>query len=804
MITRPAERAGLTFEAGLVERMLDDTGSEPGALALLAFALAELYAAKTADGTLTQVAYDGFGGVKGAIGQRAEDAVHRLGVTLKTVGEVFQGLLEIGEGKAVTRRALWARLVKSGEAEKLVTAFINARLLVASRSEAGQAVVEVAHEALFTAWQRLCTWVDTHRKQLKAGQDLEKAAREWHDIGEPRSGLASGARLKHYRQAIDPSALASRFLRASRRRLWIFRTLKVSAATLVLAIVAWFLITFVTSVQIIRVVGNSYGGLRKDLEIFNSTVGSEWPWHRAELVDDWNTKDTNARFDIAMQVLRGDIEADVIELDGIWLPSFIDNNPPFLESLNKWYGTDFEDRFWKQSLEVARPVGTAPSVCRDQDGKDTQCLYAIPLYVDVGLLFYRSDLLPGLQSNPKPQQDCQCDKVEIPRIQLDNLLEQVRKAVKDYPHPGLEGLVFQSTEYEGLNCMFFELLALELAREGEPISTLAPDKIYTDNCETSPPTCPGYKALERMHSWIYSEKHVVPSSTLVFREEESRFLFTYGKAVLLRNWPYVLQQKWPEGNPVTKDKVGVVQLKDGKPILGGWYLGIPSRAKHKDDAWQLIKFLADRDSNDQDLMLNRPRIPADQEILKKVLKDKYEKKDEKNESCLCLFSKGIQSALEQAMVRPKLVGYPEASKDIAKALHKVLVNPNAGDSAMKEALKDAQEALNKAPDKFKKFMWCDLRFMDPPYDKTEKEIIDNFEIKFKSKIQECAVLIVRATSDSEKWTVAGFNDEGKFRTVVIDDPSHELSKELKKEPINKIRIVELALSSLGRTLPPRI
>ncbi|MCK7582259.1 MAG: hypothetical protein MZV65_46090 [Chromatiales bacterium] len=66
----------------------------------------------------------------------------------------------------------------------------------------------------------LSDWIETHREQLKAGQDLEEAAEEWQAIGKPGSALASGARLKRYRQAIKPSALADRFLRASRRRLW--------------------------------------------------------------------------------------------------------------------------------------------------------------------------------------------------------------------------------------------------------------------------------------------------------------------------------------------------------------------------------------------------------------------------------------------------------------------------------------------------------------------------------------------------------------------------------------------------------
>ena len=240
MITRPAERAGLTFETGLVERILDDTGATPGALALLAFALAELYAARTADGRLTWAAYEGFNSVQGAIAKRAEDTVSQLGVTSKTIGEVFQELVEIEEGGAVTRRrAPWACLVQSAEAKRLVQAFIDARLLVASRGEDGQPVVEVAHEALFTAWKTLRDWLDKHREQLKAGQDLEEAAREWQALGKRGSALASGARLKRYRQAIKPSALADRFLRASRWRLWTQWGLAGVAVALVLTVIGW-------------------------------------------------------------------------------------------------------------------------------------------------------------------------------------------------------------------------------------------------------------------------------------------------------------------------------------------------------------------------------------------------------------------------------------------------------------------------------------------------------------------------------------------------------------------------------------
>lgn len=94
---------------------------------------------------------------------------------------------------------------------------------------------------------------------------------------------------------------------------------------------------------------------------------------------------------------------------------------------------------------------------------------------------------------------------------------------------------------------------------------------------------------------------------------------------------------------------------------------------------------------------------------------------------------------------------------------------------------------------------CDLRLMVASDGKTEDTVIREFEREFEWKRMECAILVVRAGRDSGKWTISGFSDAGDFRTVELDDPSHELSKELKKEPVNQSRIVELARSSLGRT-----
>src|SRR4051812_10865121 len=69
VISEPARRSHLTLEEGLVQRLVDDTGSGD-ALPLLAFTLARM-AADADDGRLTHAEYDAIGGVKGAIASRA-------------------------------------------------------------------------------------------------------------------------------------------------------------------------------------------------------------------------------------------------------------------------------------------------------------------------------------------------------------------------------------------------------------------------------------------------------------------------------------------------------------------------------------------------------------------------------------------------------------------------------------------------------------------------------------------------------------------------------------------------------------
>jgi hypothetical protein len=70
-IENPARLVGLKFDPGLVSRMLNDVDSAPGNLPLLEYALTQLWGERR-NGILTSDAYEGFGGLTGAIGDKAE------------------------------------------------------------------------------------------------------------------------------------------------------------------------------------------------------------------------------------------------------------------------------------------------------------------------------------------------------------------------------------------------------------------------------------------------------------------------------------------------------------------------------------------------------------------------------------------------------------------------------------------------------------------------------------------------------------------------------------------------------------
>ena len=212
-VTAPAERVGVEIEPGLVAQMIADVADQPAALPLLQYALTELFDRRR-DSTLVASAYHEIGGVSGAVARRAEELHAALpDAAREAARQLFLRLVTLGEGvEDVRRRVLGTELLSLQEdpadMEAAIDAFGGARLLSFDRDpETRQPTVEVAHEALLRAWDRLRAWIDTARDDLRIERRLAGATRDWLDADREASYLVSGSRLDQYEMWREQSGL---------------------------------------------------------------------------------------------------------------------------------------------------------------------------------------------------------------------------------------------------------------------------------------------------------------------------------------------------------------------------------------------------------------------------------------------------------------------------------------------------------------------------------------------------------------------------------------------------------------------
>ena len=119
-IRKPAEKIQLEFEPGLVRRILNDVGDEPGNLPLLEFVLKELWD-KRRGRLLLNETYDAIGGLQGAVATKADEHFKGLSSAEQTILQrVFLRIVRPAkDGLDTRRRAAFTELPP--EAIDLVT-----------------------------------------------------------------------------------------------------------------------------------------------------------------------------------------------------------------------------------------------------------------------------------------------------------------------------------------------------------------------------------------------------------------------------------------------------------------------------------------------------------------------------------------------------------------------------------------------------------------------------------------------------------------------------------------------------------
>jgi WD40 repeat protein len=195
VIERPARCAGLRFEPPTLTQTIAGDAGGGDALPLLAYALEELYLAAGRAKTVTAGSYHHIGGVTGVLTRQADKVVAELRST-DGAAPVLPTLLKfvtVRDNEPTRRRVLRSALTAAEW--RVVEALISARLLT-SRVQGDDAVVDVAHEALFRSWTPLRQAIEVCAEQLRWRADLERWALDWEASGRQDAYLLRGARLK--------------------------------------------------------------------------------------------------------------------------------------------------------------------------------------------------------------------------------------------------------------------------------------------------------------------------------------------------------------------------------------------------------------------------------------------------------------------------------------------------------------------------------------------------------------------------------------------------------------------------------
>ncbi len=239
---------------------------------------------------------------------------------------------------------------------------------------------------------------------------------------------------------------------------------------------------------------------------------------------------------------------DVMALDVIWVAEFA--RAGWLSDLTESFAPAERKAFFKGPLVAVLYQDRA---------------YAIPWFIDAGLLYYRKDLLAKY-------------KYEPPKTWEE--LSRIAAAIKQR-ESGLYGFVWQGKQYEGLVCNALEYMW-----------SAGGDVLLDNHAVLNSPE--NRRALRFMRALV-QDGGVSPKLVTTATEEPSRRIFGSGKAVFLRNWPYAWTLFQQSDSPV-RGKVGITVLPhfpghDPAATLGGWQLGVNRHSRYPKEATAFVHFM---------------------------------------------------------------------------------------------------------------------------------------------------------------------------------------------------------------------
>jgi len=241
-IALPPLKVGVEVQPDLVQQVIVDMQSEPGALPLMQFALRDLFDSQNPRQgdriQLTQHEYLERGGVWGALRRHADASLRALSPADQEIAsQVFTLFIAIGSDRAATRRAASrTELVATGVDEqglkRVLDSMVAGRLLVAEGHQQGdggsngdlppQVWYTLAHDRLIDSWSWLAQLVEANRQAIALTSQIESDSQVWEEEDRDSGYLYRGAKLEAAQLQIKNLALSPRglkFLEQSQQQL---------------------------------------------------------------------------------------------------------------------------------------------------------------------------------------------------------------------------------------------------------------------------------------------------------------------------------------------------------------------------------------------------------------------------------------------------------------------------------------------------------------------------------------------------------------------------------------------------------
>lgn len=319
-------------------------------------------------------------------------------------------------------------------------------------------------------------------------------------------------------------------------------------------------------------------------------------------------------------------------------------------------------------LEPLGPLGVSTDnlferVVKLADTHDGQVV-GVPLYVDGGMLYYRTDLLEKYGYDGPPET----------WLELEEMSTKVQKGERA-EHPDFWGYVWQGAQYEGLVCNALEWFVS------------AGGGLLDDDLQPIVNSDENIGALTAICGFVSKGGISPPNTYTDMKEEEVRQVFHNGSALFERNWPYARALHNADDSPV-KGKVGIAPLPHfeghtSASTLGGWHVAVSRFSDCKEDAAAFVSYVMSAEVQKQ-LALDLGWNPGNAAVY-----DDRELADADPDLAR------LRAVFENAVPRPTVPYYSEISLVLQRELNAALAGRKGPKMALDAAQKEVGEIVQR-------------------------------------------------------------------------------------------------------------